>query len=85
MNSVVDLKELERLLDEALNKESEESLNEWLNNRITSELQPFIGDCSYDNSVNYGVYGFDDQMGCQAHYSTHYEEDLVTEEYTIAA
>jgi hypothetical protein len=55
MNSVVDLKELERLLDEALNKESEESLNEWLNNRDASELQPFMDECHYDSSVHYGI------------------------------
>lgn len=46
---MVDLKELERRLDEALAKETKDSLNAWLNSQRFDSLESFFGECIIDS------------------------------------
>jgi hypothetical protein len=46
---MIDLKELEKRLDEALAKETTDSLNHWLNNQRTDSLVSYFGECVIDS------------------------------------
>lgn len=51
---MVDLKELEKMLDETLANETDESLNEWFASRLSDELETFVGKTNV-NAIDFGL------------------------------
>jgi hypothetical protein len=81
---MVDLKELERRLDEALANETKDSLNDWLNSQRIDSIEVFLEECIIDSLPSKPV-SFSLDLPVKNHFSKQNDNVAAESNYDLAA